>query len=129
MPIRTPLLNHVDGVFLHVRDLRQAATWYSAAFGLPLKENELARNYYTLNGTGHRPWITLDAHAADPDFVFQPAAHPVCAFVATDLSAAYRHLQQLGAHMVGDIQHVHPGLSCFTCRDPDGNALMVIQRG
>lgn len=123
-----PLSNSVDGLFLHVRDLRQAATWYSAAFGLPLKEHELARNYYTLNAPGQLPWITLDDHAADPSFTFQPAPHPVCTFIATDLTAAFAHLQRLGAEMVGGIEDVHPGLRSFTFRDPDGNALMVIQR-
>ncbi|WP_157464915.1 VOC family protein [Deinococcus apachensis] len=124
----SPLLNVLDGVFLHVRDLRHAAAWYSAVFDLPLKEHELARNYYTLNAPGERPWITLDDHAADPSFVFQPAPHPVCTFLATDLAAAQARLVALDAGWVGEVTPVHPGLSSLLFRDPDGNMLMAIER-
>ncbi len=124
----SPLLNTIDGVFLHVRDLRRAAEWYSAVFDLPLKEHELERNYYTLNMPGTRPWITLDDHAADPAYVFQPSLQPACNFLATDLAAARAHLLALGAAWAGEITAVHAGLASFLFRDPDGNMLMVVQR-
>lgn len=124
-----PLLNRVDGVFIHVRDLRRAAEWYSAAFGLPLKEEELRRHYYTLNVPGEQPWVTLGDHRADPAFEFQSAAHPILSFHSHDLRAAREHLQALGAPFVGAVEEAHPGLAYFVFRDPDGNALMVLQRG
>ncbi|GAA5533310.1 VOC family protein [Deinococcus aluminii] len=124
----SPLLNRVDGVFIHVRNLRRAAEWYSAAFGVPLKEEELQRHYYTLNVSGEQPWVTLDDHGADPAFEFQPAAHPILSFYSRDLSAAREHLRTLGALSVGEIEEAHPGLAYFVFRDPDGNALMALQR-
>ncbi len=125
----SPVIRNVlDGVFIHVRDLRRAARWYSALLGLPLKEDELARHYYTLNAPHERPWITLDDHAADPDFEFRPAPHPICSFLTADLEAARTHLRTLGTPWTGEIREVHPGLRAMTVRDPDGNALMLIER-
>lgn len=118
----------VDGVFIHVRDLRQAAEWYAALLGKPVKADELERGYYTLNDPDQRPWITLDAHQNDDAFQFAPAPHPVLSLAADDLKRARTRLVQLGARRVGPVRQVHPGLSCVTFQDPDGNALMLIER-
>ncbi|MBC6981663.1 VOC family protein [Caulobacter sp. 17J80-11] len=118
----------VDGVFIHVRDLRQAAEWYAALLGKPVKADELERGYYTLNDPDQRPWITLDAHQNDESFQFAPAPHPVLSLATDDLKRARARLVQLGARRVGPVRQPHPGLSCVTFHDPDGNALMLIER-
>ncbi|NEX94760.1 VOC family protein [Caulobacter sp. 17J65-9] len=118
----------VDGVFIHVRDLRAAAEWYGALLGRPLKPDELERGYYTLNEPDQRPWITLDDHSNDAAFQFAPAPHPVLSLLTDDLKAARARLVKLGARRVGPVREVHPGLSCVTFHDPDGNALMLVER-
>lgn len=117
----------MDGVFTHVRNLRRAATWDSAAFGLPLKK-ELERHYPTLNAPGEHPWGTLDDHPAEPTFEFRPAAHPALSLHSRNLEASRGHLRALDAPFAGDVVAAHPGLTYFVFRGPDGHAPMVLQR-
>ena len=117
----------LDGLFIHVRDLERSARWYSALLDLPVDEQALNRDYYTLNASHERPWITLDAHANDPHFTFAPAPHPICSFVTADLDLARERVLALGGQ-ADSIRDVHPGLRALRVMDMDGNALMLIER-
>ncbi|WP_051250411.1 VOC family protein [Paenibacillus harenae] len=121
--IQSPIQNVVGSVFVHVKDLRRSAEWYSMAMGLPLLEERLNGGpVYWLALEGGTGLILDDNRNNDPG-----AKHVLYSYKTDDIEAAYRFLSEMGADLLFPIERPHPGLAYFNFADPDGNAVMVTQ--
>lgn len=118
----SPLSNRVGQVFVPVRDLPAAASWYSALLGLPLAAPSHEDRIYDLPAAGETR-LALDAH--DPGFTAD--GPPRFFWWADDLTAVREHLDRLGVPVVGQITDIG-SVAFLQFRDPDGNLLMACER-
>lgn len=119
----SPIKRHIGQVFIPVRNMEVAASWYSGLLGFEHEAGRLSHEdtIYDIP-TESGPWLCLDANR--PDFV---ASGPARFFFWTsDLRAALSHLHEIGADEVSDVEDIG-SLSFVTFKDPDGNLLMVAQ--
>ena len=119
----SPLTNRVGQVFVPVRDVAAAVTWYRALLGLP-DEGRTAHD-----GTIHDLPALGEAGLALDDTVtdFTADGPPRFFWWVDDLAAARAHLDSLGVEVVGDVQDIG-SVSFLQFRDPDGNLLRVCAR-
>jgi predicted enzyme related to lactoylglutathione lyase len=115
----SPLTNRIGQVFIPVRDIESAATWYSALLGLPVTDTTHENRIYDLPGAGG-VGIALDAHHQD----FTADGPPRFTWRVDDLTAVRGHLHSLGIDLSLNITNVG-SVDILQFRDPDGNLLMV----
>lgn len=120
-----PILNRIDTIFIHVRNLKESVRWYSALIGRTFNENE---NYdgpiYSIPMGDGRPGLTLDNHCLDEHYEFTPLNQPLFNLSASNIDLAYEYVQKLGADIISEIVRF-PDLSEFMIKDPDGNVIMI----
>jgi predicted enzyme related to lactoylglutathione lyase len=119
--MQSPIQRRVGMVFIPVSDMPRAIRWYSALFGLPLRETSHEDKIYDVPMDGETS-VILDAHRP-----VQNSSQPLCFFWTSDITAAHKHLRTLGVAIVGTVEDIG-SVQTLTFRDPDGNMLMVCQR-
>jgi catechol 2,3-dioxygenase-like lactoylglutathione lyase family enzyme len=107
-------------MFVHVRDIEQAISWYSDLLGVPRGDTSHAGLIYDLP-TGGSPGLVLDGHAAARGAPHPPAG-PGLMLEASDIDAA--HSWAASRAEVGAIENIG-SVSTFHLADPDGNRLIV----
>ncbi|MCR6522521.1 VOC family protein [Lysinibacillus capsici] len=121
--VTSPLTKKVNNVFIHVRDLRQSAEWYSQLLGLPFCEEKVVSPVYNLpisSETG----ITLDDHTFDPGFQLQPSKHVLFNFYTNNIDDAYQSMKDKGIPIVRPIERFDD-FAYFNIQDLDGNIIMI----
>lgn len=121
--MNSPIVNRIDTVFVHVRDLEKSVHWYSKLLGVDIK-NKVQEPIYTFDMGVGRPGLTLDNHSFDDIYEFVPQNQPLFNLSTEDIDISYQFVQQLGAEIVTEIQR-YPDLSEFSFKDPDGNIIMI----
>ncbi len=117
----SPINTEIAQVFIPVRDMRRAVTWYADLLGFDVDHGSLGHEDTIFDiPTDTGPGLCLDAN--QPDFVASGPARFF--FTATDLDATTRHLHAIAAEEVSEPQDIG-SVSFVTFRDPDGNLLMV----
>ena len=119
----SPIRSHIGQVFIPVRDMQAAASWYADLLGFEHDAGALSHGdtIYDIP-TESGPWLCLDANR--PDFV---ASGPARFFFWTsDIEATVRHVHEVGADEVSEVEDIG-SLRFVTFADPDGNLLMVAQ--
>ncbi|MFG6121355.1 MULTISPECIES: VOC family protein [Thalassobacillus] len=113
----------VHAVFVHTQDLKKSAAWYSDLLGLPFYEEKVESPVYNMPVTGET-YMTLDDHAFDPDYQFEPVRTPVFNFCSADLAKSYQWVKEKGIMIVRDIEE-HGDFGWFHIEDPDKNVVMI----
>jgi predicted enzyme related to lactoylglutathione lyase len=119
----SPIKRQVGQVFIPVRDMQAAASWYAELLGLEHETGRLSHEDTIFDiPTETGPRLCLDANR--PDFV---ASGPARFFFWTsDMEATVRHLGEIAADEISEVHDI--GSLCFvTFKDPDGNLLMVAE--
>ena len=119
MTSSSPLINRIGQVFIPVRDIEAAATWYGALLGLPVTEPTHENRIYDLPGVG-AAGLALDGHHRE----FTADGPPRFMWRVDNLTAVRDHLRSLGIDLMMDITNVG-SVDILQFRDPDGNLLMV----
>jgi catechol 2,3-dioxygenase-like lactoylglutathione lyase family enzyme len=108
-----------------VTDIDGAAGWYGAALGMAGSRVSPNRHYFDCGGTilALRD-VTMDPAAgpfrANPDHVY---------LSVENVEAAHERMRQAGCPELSAIDVQPWGERSFYGRDPDGNALCVVQAG
>jgi catechol 2,3-dioxygenase-like lactoylglutathione lyase family enzyme len=118
----SPRTNRVGQVFVPVRDMPAAVSWYSALLGLPPGTATHEDRIYDLPVQGD-VGLALDAH--HPGFTAD--GPPRFFWWVEDLRAVRDHLTSLGVEPSTDITDIG-SVTLLQFRDPDGNLLMACQR-
>jgi predicted enzyme related to lactoylglutathione lyase len=122
-----PIVPKLPAVFVHVRDLRRAAEFYTQLLGLSYDPNaDFGNGIYVIqlaNGAD----LLLDANHSQhlqtrDDF----AMHATCMFATQDIDAAYAWLEMQGVEIVTELYR-DPNVAFFNFKDPDGNIQMICQ--
>lgn len=119
----SPLTKKVKNVFIHVRDLRQSAEWYSQLLGLPYFQEKVVSPGYNLPVTSETG-ITLDDHTLDPGFKLQPSKHVLFNFYTNNIDDAYQYIKDKGIPIVREIERFDD-FAYFNIQDLDGNILLI----
>ncbi|UOQ44369.1 VOC family protein [Halobacillus salinarum] len=113
----------MHGVFIHTRNLKKSAAWYSWLLGLPFREEDVQSPVYNLP-TKEGSYLTIDDHCNDPSYQFEPIKTPVFNFCSNDLKRTYEDLKEQQVPIVREIEQ-HGDFGWFNIEDPDGHVVMV----
>lgn len=113
----------VHGVFIHTRDLKRSAKWYSWLLDLPFEETEVESPVYNLP-VSEGVHLTIDDHSFDPEHVFEPVHTPVFNFLSEDLKGSYDSLKENGVSITREVEQ-HGDFGWFHIEDPDHNTVMI----
>lgn len=118
-----PIKNQMNGVFIHVSNLKKSAQWYSDLLGLDLNLDSVQSPVYNIPLVGSSS-LTLDDHTFDPGFKHMPTDAPLFNFYAPDIDEAYQYIQTKGIEIVREIERVGE-TAWFNIKDLDGNVVMI----
>ncbi|UTE78361.1 VOC family protein [Rossellomorea sp. KS-H15a] len=121
--MKSPILNQINTVFVHVSNLKDSVRWYSELLGQEYDVDQVEDPVYNLT-INHFTGLTLDA---GPDGVMKEAGrskHPLFNFHTENIEEAYSYVEQLNYEIVSDITRFDD-FSFFVIQDPDGNRIMI----
>jgi predicted enzyme related to lactoylglutathione lyase len=113
----------VHAVFVHTENLKRSAAWYSWLLDLPFEEKEVQSPVYNLP-VKEGVYMTIDDHAFDPDYRFEPLRTPAFNFCSHDVEKSYREMKEAGVQVIREIER-DGDFGWFHIEDPDGNAVMI----
>ncbi|KRG12640.1 hypothetical protein ACA30_18440 [Virgibacillus soli] len=120
---RTAIKNQMNGVFVHVSDLKAAAKWYCDLLALQVDLDDIESPVYNVPVTGTTS-LTLDDHTFDPYYKHTPSLSPIFNFYAPDIDEAYQYIKKKRIKIVREIERVGD-TAWFNIEDPDGNVVMI----
>ncbi|WP_156151286.1 VOC family protein [Domibacillus indicus] len=111
-----PAANQISGVFVPVRDIKNARDWYCDILSLPRDGDLYFGHIYVLPLDGAN--IILDSKIYAPDHV-----HKVPAFQlrTNDIHQSYEYMKEKNVELITNIENGH----WFNFKDLDGNVIMV----
>ncbi|MFK9090911.1 VOC family protein [Bacillus salipaludis] len=118
---KTPIKNRIGGVFLPVRDIEKAKTWYCKILGLTDGEIQFGHIFSVpMEGTAGLILDTMPMWR-DENSNLSTYQVPSIQFVTDDLKASYQFLKENNVELMTNIQDDF----YFVFKDPDGNVLMI----
>lgn len=118
-----PIKNQMNGVFIHVSNLKESVKWYSDLMGLEVELNQVESPVYNLPVIGSTS-LTLDDHTFDPSFKHSTSPSPIFNLYAPDINEAYDYCKKKGLEIVRETEWVGT-TAWFNIKDPDGNVVMI----
>ncbi|RWZ52270.1 VOC family protein [Halobacillus fulvus] len=113
----------VHAVFVHTKDLKRSAEWYSWLLGLPFSEKDVESPVYNLP-VKEGVYLTIDDHAFDSNYTFEPLSAPAFNFCSDHLKESYQRMKDHNVPITRKIE-TNGDFGWFHIQDPDGNALMI----
>ena len=118
-----PIKNQMNGVFVHVTNLKEAVKWYTDLLGQEIDLEEVHSPVYNIPVSGTTS-LTLDDHSFDPQFKQSISNNPIFNFFAPDIEEAYQYIKERNIEIVREIEWVGD-TAWFNVKDPDGNVVMI----
>ena len=108
----------IAAVMVHVPDVATALAWYEQAFPSAVRSHSETTDFeYLAVGDVHLELVPSDER------VSSGACGSVVYWQVTNLVAALRHLQSIGATLYRGPMQIEAGLSMCQVRDPRGNCI------
>lgn len=101
--MKSPIENHVKGIFIPVSSIEEARDWYCSLLNLKPGGEILFGHIYVLPMQG-KTNIILDSKIYSPEHVHKV---PVVQLGTLHIEEAYQYLQGLHVEMITDIQNGH----------------------
>ncbi|OXS64479.1 putative enzyme related to lactoylglutathione lyase [Bacillus sp. V-88] len=121
--MKSPILNQINTVFVHVSDLKKSVRWYSGLLGQAYDLEQVEDPVYNL-AINHFTGLTLDAGPEGVTKETGQHTHPLFNFHTENIEEAYSYVEQLNYEIVSDITRFDD-FSFFVIQDPDGNRVMI----
>ncbi|MDN4491968.1 VOC family protein [Ureibacillus aquaedulcis] len=118
-----PIKNQMNGVFVHVSNLKEAAKWYCELLGLEVGLEKIQSPVFNVPVSGTTS-LTLDDHTFDSHYKHHASPNPIFNFYAPDIDAAYQYIKEKDYKVVREIEW-HYEMAWFNVEDPDGNVVMI----
>ena len=119
----SPIVNKVNYVFIHVKDLKKSVNWYCKLLGITIDSSQIESPVFNIPVTG-TTGLTLDDHTFDPNFKFEPSKNVLFNFYTEDIDAAYNFMKKNNITIVKEIERIGE-FAYFNFEDLDGNVLMI----
>ncbi|MFC3040794.1 VOC family protein [Virgibacillus xinjiangensis] len=123
MTKKPPIKNQMNGVFVHVTNLKESAKWYTDLLGLDIDLDQVTSPVFNIPITGTTS-LTLDDHTFAPAFTHSPSANPIFNLYAPTIEEAYEYIKDKGIDIVREIEWAGD-TAWFNIKDPDGNVVMI----
>ena len=98
-----PIKNQMNGVFVHVTNLKKSAKWYCDLLGLEVDLEKVKSPVLNVPVTGTTS-LTLDDHTLDPGFQHHVSPNPIFNFFTTDIDEAYEYILKMEISIIRDIE-------------------------
>ena len=122
-----PIVPKLPAVFVHVRDLRRAADFYTQLLGLAYDPKaDFGNGIYVIQLPNDVDLILDSSHSHHVQENNGFEMHATCMFATQDIDAAHGWLEAQGVEIVTDLYH-DPNVAFFNFKDPDGNIQMICQ--
>ncbi|MCR8849331.1 VOC family protein [Rossellomorea sp. SC111] len=121
--MKSPILNQMNTVFIHVSNLKESVRWYSELLGQAYDLGQVEDPVYNL-AINHFTGLTLDAGPEGMTKEAGQSPHPLFNFHTDNIEEAYSFVEQLNYEIVSDITRFDD-FSFFVIQDPDGNRVMI----
>lgn len=118
-----PIKNQMNGVFVHVSNLKKSADWYTNLLGLEIDLESVKSPVFNVPIKGTTS-LTLDDHTFDPAFKHEPSNAPVFNFYTEDIDEALLFVKDNNIEVVREIEWVED-TAWFNIKDPDDNVIMI----
>ncbi|RDW16481.1 VOC family protein [Oceanobacillus arenosus] len=118
-----PIKNQMNGVFIHVTNLKAAVKWYSDLLGLQIDLDNVVSPVFNVPITGTTS-LTLDDHSFDSTFEHNVSPSPIFNLYAPNIDEAYQYIRAKEISIVREIERVGD-TAWFNIKDPDGNVVMI----
>ncbi|AHV99624.1 VOC family protein [Paenibacillus sabinae] len=119
----SPIKSKIGSVFVPVKDIERARSWYCKVLGLNEADCEILFGHLCplpMEGTGilldMMPMWGGDKPGGPPSI-----ETPAFMLMTGNLQGSFDYLKELGAEFVTEIENNH----WFVVKDPDGNKLMI----
>lgn len=120
----SPIQRKVSSIFIPVRNVEKAKTWYCKILGIPETGKVEFGHLYVLSMEGTD--VILDEmpmwSGSDEEGV-SPYSALAFMFRTGDIYASYNFMKEMGAELVTEVENYQ----WFVFKDPDGNHIMVCQ--
>lgn len=113
----------MNGVFVHVTNLKVAVKWYSDLLGQDVDIENVVSPVYNIPLVGTTS-LTLDDHSFDPDFQHHISPSPIFNLYAPNIEEAYQYIKDKDIEIVREIERVDD-TAWFNIKDPFGNVVMI----
>ncbi|MGV3466530.1 MAG: VOC family protein [Heyndrickxia sp.] len=121
--MKSPIMNQINTVFVHVSEIERSVEWYSMLLGQEFDSAEISRPVYNMK-INHYTGLTLDAGPDGTMKQINPSGNPLFNFHTNDIDRAYEYIKQLGYTIESDIVRFDD-FAFFTVSDPDRNIVMI----
>ncbi|OIU72801.1 VOC family protein [Rossellomorea aquimaris] len=121
--MKSPIVNQINTVFVHVSNLKESVRWYSELLGQEYDLDEVADPVYNME-INHYTGLTLDAGPAGETKQVKPSDHPLFNFHTEDIEEAFSFVKEMGIEVAESIVRFDD-FSFFKVKDPDGNVVMI----
>ena len=120
--IASPIQSKVGAIFIPVRDVKKARTWYCKMLGIPETGKEELGHLFVLPLEGVD--VILDEMPMWSNKETLPVYKaPAFMFKTEDINTSYEYMKKMGVELVTEVENSH----WFVCKDLDGNHIMVCQ--
>jgi catechol 2,3-dioxygenase-like lactoylglutathione lyase family enzyme len=120
--MKTPIVNRMNTVFVHVADLEKSAGWYCKLLGQKVTD-PVENPVYNLKMDG-ATGLTLDAGPYGEGKRPQACPYPLFNLHTEDIHKAYSWMENEGFAVQPEITQFDD-FSFFNVKDPDGNIIMI----
>jgi predicted enzyme related to lactoylglutathione lyase len=121
--LKSPIVNQINTIFVHVSDLKRSVQWYSRLLG---QEYDLEMVVDPVHNIvlNHHTGLTLDAGPAGVAKSVKPGEYPLFNFHTEEIESAFSFVVKMGCQVASMIT-IFDDFSFFTVRDPDGHVIMI----
>ncbi|MGP4082928.1 VOC family protein [Pseudalkalibacillus sp. R45] len=121
--MKSPIMNQINTIFVHVSNLKESVQWYSELLGLEYELEKVIAPVYNIN-INHHTGLTLDAGPEDIIKNSRTNDCPLFNFHTEDIDVAFNYVENMGYNIVSSIIRFDD-FSFFTIKDPDENIIMI----
>ena len=121
--MKSPIMNQINTIFVHVSNLKESVRWYSELLGLEYDLDMVNGPVYNISINQHTG-LTLDAGPEDRTKDSNHSHYPLFNFHTENIDAAWSYVENMGYEIDSSIIRFDD-LSFFTIKDPDRNIIMI----
>lgn len=117
----SPILPRIGGVFVDVKDMNTAASWYTKLLGLPPDQEETDKSVYSVP-VSRGAALLLDRNR----YLNHDSFTELFFFETKDAEATLSYVRQYGFTLASEPQYFED-LTEIPLLDPDGNRILIVQ--
>jgi predicted enzyme related to lactoylglutathione lyase len=121
--MKSPVLNKINTIFVHVSNLERSVKWYCQLLGQSFDQNLIERPVYNIKINDYTG-LTLDAGPKGTSKEIKASEYPLFNFHTHNIDESFYYVKDLGYTIKSNIVRFDD-FAFFTISDPDDNYIMI----